>query len=390
MSSEDEPRSGVRNPLLGPNVYGAAVVVMNVAFGVALLAAIWLICAVFLGHYAEFNQIPAKADRLRILANIDLASKGLLYGLGAGALMAAYVFFGESAAGYVILLAAAAVGLGVPFAFTSFGGESLNPTKSVALARSFAAFPGAAVVPAGIGALLVVRDVFLRLVSGVRGRVVDSAKLDFGKGAQKESRPVRTSILGKCWEGQYCREFIRVHCPIYQARAACWKQRRGCYCEEDIVSAAASRVQGVQLDMAPDQRYNFANPANPGGVGGGGSAPVPPRRIQLTEAQKRERCRNCIIYNSHQSEKYRLVMPAVLIATVVLCVVTFGTMRQYLGMGLVGIETLMNKLSFLPGSSVRVGRPSETVEWVLISAFIIMLVSKVLQTLEWAIFKLKI
>jgi hypothetical protein len=134
--------------------------------------------------------------------------------------------------------------------------------------------------------------------------------------------------------------------------------------------------------MAPDVRYNFANAAVPAAAG--------PRKIQLSDGQKRERCRNCIIYNEHQKDKYRLLMPVVLVGTVLLCVVFASGLKGYLGVALTATETLMARFSFLPGKGPQIGKPSDTVQWVLISAFVIMVVSKALQALEWAIFKIKI
>ncbi|HVK07103.1 MAG TPA: hypothetical protein VM490_26780 [Armatimonadaceae bacterium] len=382
-----EPSERARSSVFGPSIYGIAIVVMNVAFIVAGLAAAYLIYGLVVGGLGDFGQVANADEKRRILSNIAAASKGLTWGLAVGALAAAVVFLGEETIGYVILGIAAAIGLGIPFGFTSFGGESMAPERSIALRQVFNAFVSAAYIPAGIGGLLIVRDILLRLVRGVQKKPVEKEKMNFGQNAQKESRPVRLSLLGKCWEGPYCREFIRVHCPIYHKRAACWKQRRGCYCDEDIVSTAAAKVQGVQLDMAPDQRYNFANAAQPGSAG------QPVRKIVLSPAQKRERCRNCIIYNQHQTEKYQLLMPAFLIGSVVLCLAFNGLMRHYLGAGLDAIETLMGRISFLPGDpagKVAIGRPSGTVEWVLVGAITVMVVSKVLQTLEWAIYKLKI
>jgi len=390
--SNVEPSERASNSIFGPTLYGIAILIMNLGFIVAGLATAYLAYGLIFGNLGEFGQVAASAEKTRVLANIALAAKALTAGLAVGSLGAAIVFLGEETAGYIILAVAAAIGLGIPYGFTAFGGEAMAPERSVALRQIFTAFLTSAYVPGGIGGLLIVRDIVLRLIRGVQSKPVEKEKMAFGTNAKKESRPVRLNLLGKCWEGPYCRDFIRVHCPIYHKRAACWKQRRGCYCEEDIVSTAAAKVQGVQLEMAPDQRYNFANPAQPGAMDSG-SAAAPVRRIVLSAAQKRERCRNCIIYNQHQSEKYQLLMPVVLVGSLLLCLVFSGTLRQYLGMGLDGLETLVSRLSFLPGDpakNVAIGRPSGTVEWVLVGAIAVMVVSKLLQLLEWCVFKLKI
>jgi hypothetical protein len=137
--------------LLGPNVYGAAVLVMNLAFAVAGIAALYLLGAMFFGNLGEFNQAP-QADRARILGNIKLAGDGLTYGLAAGAVCAAYVFLAEGTAGYAILAAAALIGLGIPFGLTSFGGEALARRRAARSARRSSPSPGLRTSPRGSAA----------------------------------------------------------------------------------------------------------------------------------------------------------------------------------------------------------------------------------------------
>ena len=162
-----EPSERARSSVFGPSIYGIAIVVMNVAFIVAGLAAAYLIYGLVVGGLGDFGQVANADEKRRILSNIAAASKGLTWGLAVGALAAAVVFLGEETIGYVILGIAAAIGLGIPFGFTSFGGESMAPERSIALRQVFNAFVSAAYIPAGIGGLLIVRDILLRLVRGV-------------------------------------------------------------------------------------------------------------------------------------------------------------------------------------------------------------------------------
>lgn len=382
MAAEDAGGSRASRSLFGPNVYGFAVLAMNAAFIVAGLAAVYLLYGLLSGAMAEFTAL-AKPERVRVLANIHLAQQALTYGLGIGSLLAAFVLASDEVTGYAMGLAAAAIGLGIPVAYDQFGGSADNYAMRLALGS----FVTASKVPLGVAALLIVRDVVLRMATALQSKPVKKDTLTYGGAAEKESRPVRLNPLGKCWEGPYCREFVRVNCPIFHAKQACWRVKKGCYCEEDIVSAAAEKVSGVKLEMAPDPRYNFANAAMP-------ASAAATRKPQLSMAQKKERCRHCIIYNEHQREKYQIMMPIALVGTGILCFVFSALLRDYLSMGLMGVEGLIARLSFFESkataSAVKIAKPSETVEWVLIGAFTLMVVSKVLQTLEWAIFKAKI
>ncbi len=425
MDEDESLLTRAERSILGPLFYNVAVLAMNIGFAVALLAAAYLIYGLFSGQLSGYATLT-HPDRLRILSNINLATQALTGGLAIGSLAASYVLWGEDFVGYGLVVGSALIGLGIPQAYALVGGDR---ESSNAVGKTLSAFPKAMMAPLVIGGILVTRDVIYRLIRGFQEKPIKHEKMTYGSGAATETRHVRTSLFAKCWEGPYCREFIRVHCPIYQKRQACWREKRGCYCEENIVSGAASKVNGISLDMAPDPKLNFANPPSPatrandplatpgiqlgnmgtsagsglagrvgGGLGGGytlgGQAESPiPRKAVLSLAQKKERCRNCVIYNEHQREKYKILMPVVLAATLAFCAVFANPLRNNIGNLLSGVDRLLARISFDGGggsAATNLWQPSAGVEWILIGALGLMLISKVLQLMEWAIFKIKI
>ena len=420
MDEEESFLSRAERSVLGPLAYNICVLAMNIGFGVALLAVAYLLFGLFSGHLADYATFTL-ADKHRIDANIHLASQALTAGLAIGSIAGAYVLWGEDFVGYGLVVGSLLIGIGIPQLYTLIGGDKAT---SRGAALTLGAFPKAMIAPLVVGGLLVVRDVAYRLIRSFQQKPVKVEKMTYGTGAATESRPVRTSLFAKCWEGPYCREFIRVHCPIYQKRQACWRQKRGCYCEEDIVSGAAAKVSGISLDMAPDPKLNFANPPAPvvivhdplsspgmrladiGGSGGGSGAGLGgfnlsgqpmqsavPRKIVLSMAQKKERCRNCVIYNEHQREKYKIFLPVVILGSIVLCAVFAVPLQHNIGTMLSSVDRLLGQISFNSGadrSATKFWQPSAGAEWVLLGALALMLVSKALQILEWAIFRLKI
>ncbi len=370
-----------RQLLFGPAVYGMAVTILRITLVVGGLAAAYLLYGLLSGELGRFKMLP-RPDRLRILANISFAQTVLSWSFFVAALMAAYVYFMEDTIGYILVGVGALLYVGVPFLFAYFG-DSLTLVRNAATAHALASFPKAAWGFLIWGGLLITYDVAVKLVDGVQSRPLSRDTLQYGTDAAIEKRPLRLALLGKCWEGRFCRDFIRVHCPIFQSRKACWRVKRGCYCEGDIVTNAALKMSGKPLQMAPDARYNFANDPAP-----------TPRKVELTPSEKRERCRQCVIYNDHQRQKYQIVMPLVIVGVIALAILNGVLLREYLRMGLGGIETVMGRFSFgeaaIGGISWKLGKPSQTVEWVMIAAFTTMAIAKALQTLEWAIFKLKV
>lgn len=381
MEEEYEPNLWER---IEPTLYGLSLLLMNCGLVVSGLATLYLLYGLLGGGIGAFPS-QTHDEHVRVLGLIAFAGKAMQAGLIAVGLGAGFAFRTDEATGYSLLGGAAALGIGVPYAVHTFAGTQVdNAAGSAALA----VFVSSVYVPAAVGAILIVRDIVLRTISAVGDKSVDKQKMTYGTGAEAERLPVRTSLLAKCWEGGFCRDFIRPHCPIFIGRKTCWKERRGCYCEEDIVSAAAAKVTGVVLDMAPDPKYNFANAALPLHQASAGASVY--KKPILSASQKRERCRNCVIFNQHEQEKYKILLPVTFIGGFAICAILSTPMRMAVDTTLSMTQTIINKASFSVGGVPQIVHPPETVEWIFVGAFAIMVVSKLLQALEWACFKAKI
>ena len=381
-----QPESEIYVPTLWariePALIGVATLAFRIAFAVGGLAAAYLLFGVLSGGLTGFNSQPV-AERHRVLANLVFAGGVMRLGLGVGSIGLAVVYYAEESVGYFLLLAAAATSLGVPYICRLVpGGQG----DSYGVQAALFAFIAASYIPAGTAGILIARDIVLRLVSAIRNRPLKHEELTYGSEAIVEKRPIRTSLLAKCWEGPYCREFIRSNCPIFLSRKACWREKKGCYCEEEIVSAAANRVTGIHLEMAPDSKYNFANAARPATAIGAGN---PYRKPELSHAQKVQRCKYCVIYNEHEREKYNLLVPMVMIGTVLFCALAAPSMRGVIAELLHFTQGIVNKFTF-DGTAAHLTQPDAVIEWVLVGAFTVIVLSKILQALEWMCFKAKI
>jgi hypothetical protein len=219
-----------------------------------------------------------------IARNAEMFSKFLLIGGIAGSLSAAYLFYGEETAGFLILIVGGALSLAQIWA-PLIAGQSAEKMGSVVGALATGGY-----VPAVVGIVAIC----LEMSSRMRLRMQQGSKADqlkFGKGV-KEERDRRNQFMGKCWQLPYCRKFVRERCPIYHARRTCWKERVGCMCEESVIRNA---MEGklIPSDLVAAAKYI-------------------PYNNKLTPNQKAERCKQCIIYNEHQKHKYQLLIPAAL------------------------------------------------------------------------------
>jgi len=367
MDHEQYSRTGASTPVMlgfANNVFHVCIVV----FG---LSTAYLLYGVFfgLGDFASWDR----ARQITMMGNINLAGNAMLAAAVVGAICSVVLFWYEEAAGYVIAVLAGALYFGVPMAFASMGGE-----PSVAMRMTVAKFPVAALAPSLIAVILVVRDLIVRLVGSLERQSKVASDMQFGKDAKREERPMRMSLIGKCWEGAYCRDYIRTHCPIFQAKDTCWQRRRGCYCDEEIVNTATKKSRGTVLEMAPNESQNYANSSTK-------------KAVFLSNEQKVERCRNCIIYNEHQREKYKVLLPVVMVVAIALCAFLGYQMRDSVGSAMNVIEMTIRRFAFTgdPTTVIKVAKPNESAVWAFVLAGSIMVIAKIIQVLEWAIFEKK-
>ena len=367
MDQEQYSRTGASTPVL----LGIVNNVFHICIGVFVLSTAYLLYGVFfgLGDFGSWDR----ARQVTMMGNINLAGNVMLAAAVVGSVCSLVLFWFEETAGYLMALLAGAFYFGVPMAFASMGGE-----PSVAMRMTVARFPVAALAPALIAVILVVRDLIVRLIRSLDRQSKVASDLQFGNDAKREDRPVRMSLIGKCWEGAYCRDYIRTHCPIFKAKDTCWQRRRGCYCDEEIVNTATKKSRGTVLEMAPNEAQNYANS-------------TPKKVVFLSDAQKVERCRNCIIYNEHQREKYKILLPVVMLLSVLLCAFLGYEMRDSVGNAMNTIESTVRRFAFTgdPTTAIKVAKPNETAIWAFVLAGSIMVIAKIIHALEWAIFEKK-
>lgn len=292
------------------------------------------------------------------LKSIPLLQKGSTLGLLGLLLGTSLLFWGEELvlAGHVFL----SVGLffAPTWAPAVFGGDNAGTKAGIgALATTGGIY-------AGLTLVLVVVEVFGR----VRNRMIHGAKADtikYGKGIREESDR-KNVLMGNCWQMPYCRKFVRERCPVFHAKTSCWKELTGCMCEEQVIRGA--------MENRPIPKDQVAAMA------------MIPRNRKLTDAQKKSRCKSCVIYNEHQRHKYRVSMPALLILFGGGYVVLRETMVHGISRVLGQANEQVNTLTTTSG---KVQFPSYFVE-ILFAGLVVVAISYAIRALEYALFKLKI
>lgn len=351
---------------------GLQLVAVLSAVGVALAIA-YLLWGVFSGMVTSWATLPP-AERVRVEQNVQLAGRALLVCTAVAAASLTLLYLQETTIGYLFLLAAAVLALGVPVGILHFapqtGQVSLLPMVVVA-------FQQAGLICLVPGIIFAILDVWTRVTSGYFREMFNRASLQYGAHAMRESQ-TSNRLLGKCWQLPFCRPAIRKNCPIYHARRACWREGVGCMCEERVILQA---LEGKGAP-SPDPRQNVRF--------------IPYNRA-LSKEEKQERCRNCIIYNHRQQQKYQVVAPIVIVSAVAVVVHYAQEAQQLLYQGLRVVDQFVARFAFLPASGElqymkieSLARSSDFVSWMMIVIIGVMFVSYILRVVEYFIFQLKI
>jgi hypothetical protein len=318
----------------------------------------------FLGFYFFHFLNGATGDEIAHASTfIPLMSKLLVAGSIAGAVGSTYLFWGEETLHAIQLIVAGALWF-APFLLPMMAsGQNVTDTSGKALQ---AIQQGGTILGIiSLGALVI------ELAIRMRARMIEGAKADslkYGKGI-KEEKNIQNRFMGKCWQLPYCRKFVRERCPIYHSRRTCWKERVGCMCEEEVIRNAMEN-RPIPKDAVAASRYIPVN-------------------NRITMGQKRERCRQCVIFNEHLKHKYKLFLPITISGFALLYVVARNPLLAWTGSLITQLDRLFGQVT-LGAGSVKGQLGMLPFQELLLGCFMIVLLAYVLKVLEYVIFKLKV
>jgi len=380
---------GQSNKPEGPDVDRRATPLDDPASGLFAICSIvflvglgYLLWGMWSGAFASPNwtTVYTHDDRARAFANISLAGNIMWWVLSIATLMFLFLFYHEEYCGYSLLAGGIFLQVAVPYITTALYGF-MNLVPSGATTNIFGLLQAQSWVIGIPGLILTLFNIYRATVSGLEEAKVKRKHLQFGQKAINDPKP-RSQFLGPCWNLPYCKDSIRGKCPIYiKKQGPCWRNKRGCMCDQTILLLAS----------APNWKQNVAATVDKldGKIGGRVMPELPPQP-QLSHAAKVERCRQCVIFNLHQEQKYKLVVGVVLAGTL-------GSVIFYNSQLLNGIGYFFTSANLLIGrfsTSTTVtplyphGAPP-LVEWAILVAAVLVVIANILQVAEWWCFKLK-
>ncbi len=309
------------------------------------------------------------AEQASALNGIAIACRLLgLAGVIAG-LSALLRFYAEELVGYLLSFLGVLLYFGASPLLMGFdaGQAGVSYTLATKMVARYIQFSGMAFMVPGV--LIILRGLFVRVTRNLSDARAAEAETD---GDKQQPR-----MYAGCWQTPYCRAYVRKTCPRFLEHKNCWRVKSGCMCDNSIVEKAVI-AHGGSREYIKELKYRV-----PGAAG---------RNDVLTPAQKRARCRTCVIYEYHQKQKYKIVTP-IAVAAVVAVILWYSSVFAKITVGLVHwIDGLMSRISFLPQSAAHAQNTDvpQTVIVVFIVWLIVMAVSYTLRLLDYLIFKLQI
>ena len=347
---------------------------------VSALLTLYLLWGLWGGAWSHqaMGLLPAPRRQEQV-ANIALVFR-LLQGSALVTVAALLVSCAQAeGVGYWLLGAAALLYAGPPFVTAPvypLRGWTASRASQAALA-DFQALAWLLAVP---GVLWSVVDVVRRVRAAADLAAVQRANARYGTAVPRQaaSPKHRQVFLGRCWEGPFCRDHIRAKCPVFlEKRGPCWRRKEGCMCEERIV---------LQAMIAPDWKDQMTRANLQLSMGSGA-------RKALSPEAKRERCRNCVIYNEHQRQKYKALTGLTLVAVPTLLALNFAWLQGLVDRMLFGLDAATKRFSLdanTTGITVLHNGAYSLIAWVFVLALGLVLLSQALKVIEYFCLKLKI
>lgn len=351
---------GFMDTLMGWTVSG-----LKLALLAFVISTGYILYGVFGGHLADAVE-PRVIDNLRLMGQI-MAGSGVIAAI-------CLVILTHEELAYAVVAGLVGLGLMLGLPILVAGQVSQQAAAAGNVISNWAATTGQ-----GIIAIVGFRIAW-EIVIFIRDAPARREQIEADQGLDKQKtvmgRPIHR--LSRCWEMPYCHEAIKESCPAFSRRKNCWRIQQGCNCDPYLIETLLKR--GAGLNVLPDQGSEYV-------------------RSDLTDKQRKagtERtleCRRCPIFNEHQRQKFQLLNPILVAASIALLVAAYPIMQKLYQTVIGGAARLAERLAY--GSYVPVGewinRLDSPAVWYFFYIIIgLLMLSYVLKAIEWAVLKAKI
>jgi hypothetical protein len=340
--------------------------------------ALFVICLAYLSYGVFSGSLDARGADPRILANLTLMGKGLTIGALVAAASFTLLMLEELAISALVGL----IGLGLMFGIPAVVHSHVHNATAAKVIDLWAANAGMAIL--AIVGLRIVYEIVQQFRQAGERRDEEQEREEAGP--KKIKKLPRQGVWSACWKLPYCHDAVRELCPAYKARRSCWRYGYGCNCDPSLIeslirSGAMETGKGARA-TAKDKRVAEAYVRSDLAA----DAPTMGRMRTIP-------CSKCPIYMDHQRQKFRIVNPIAIVATLAALGAAYLPLSQFYTAVITAIAKMASQLTY--GTSVDAGAWFDYLNTSGVKAFFFVIVTLlalayVLKFVEWAIFEKKL
>jgi hypothetical protein len=234
----------------------------------------------------------------------------------------------------------------------------------------------------GLVGARILLEIYLQIRDAPRRRAEEQARLE-AEGPKKVRNA--TGVWSKCWELPYCHDTVKEVCPAFKAHKTCWRHGMGCNCDITMIeslirSGGAMGKGGAKTSSAKATAAAYirsdleADVAKPG------------------TTERTIPCSKCPIYNEHQRQKFRIVNPIAVVATIVAFVAMYQPVTMLYHATILAMSTAAARITLGSNTDPSTWFAYLDTSAVRIFFFVIvglLTLSYVLKLVEWAILEKK-
>jgi hypothetical protein len=316
-------------------------------------------------------------DFQRHLNNMELLTKGLIFGslLVLLCVLLRYPEYPE--AGAALLVTGIVLFVGIPFLLDATGGTNPLPATLAKFGDPKGFLKGrfglaGLLLMGGGGAHLLYHAIAMFFNARSRRPRADAEAAQTAAQVRKPN----DKFMGPCWELPFCRDTEKKLCPVRANKAPCWRAGRGCYCDQNIILQLSGGMQYTPRSGSAGYLSRTASVVRP-----------------KSWSEKRDQCLACPIYLHRQSQKYKVLAPFSVIGTVVALGYFFTPLKTMFPEWIKTFGRATGSLSFgtAPGAIPAWANDvatNPTFFWLALFLAAILGMAYLLHGVEWVLYKL--
>jgi hypothetical protein len=262
----------------------------------------WAIVGGYLGAQNNVAVNPNIVSNLRLMGTLLLASCTV------GTICLIYLTLEEVAWSVLAGGLGAGVFFGTPFLILSYVHSGL--VEALNVVRDYTSTSGEVML--FLVGLRIIFEVVDYLRTGPTRHLLDSELAEKRKQARGAAPSSATAkVWGRCWELPYCHEAVREKCPTFIAKKSCWKFGYGCMCNPKLIEVLVRASTGGHTTAAKAREGAYIRSDLDAD-------------LHIGQKERTIPCSRCPIFVEHQRQKYKLVNPIIVGATILGLVAGYG------------------------------------------------------------------